>query len=201
MADKRSKGRERRRQVVAAKTCLRDLRIELVVLNHRVAVRVALKDIDFDCLDVITRHGPLTPSSLAARVGVHVAATRMFNRLEAGGWISGTVPRETAGPWSSPDRQGELYGLFDPMNTGSDEICAGSSDEELNTIVDFLQRAWHGGCRRGRPGLTPVRPRGTANPGHSVALQLVRSRAARSATGWVMRTHRECACSVARGIT
>ena len=144
MADKRSRGRERRRQVVAAKTSLRDLRIELVVLNHRVGSRVALRDVDFDCLDVITRHGPLTPSALAARVGVHVATmTGILNRLEAGGWITrdrAEADRRAVVVSSTPDRQGELYGLFDPMNTRLDEICADYSDEELDTIVDFLRR-------------------------------------------------------------
>ena len=124
LADKQSQGRERRRQVVAAKTSLRDLRIELVVLNHRVGSRVALKDVDFDCLDVITRHGPLTPSALAARVGVHVATmTGILNRLEAGGWISrnrAEGDRRAVVVSSTPDRQGELYGLFDPMNTRLD---------------------------------------------------------------------------------
>ena len=45
-------GRERRRKVAAATNALRDLRVELAVLNHRVGNRVELKDLDFDCLDV-----------------------------------------------------------------------------------------------------------------------------------------------------
>ncbi len=65
--------RERRRLVTATKRGLRDLRIELSVLNHRVGNRLELRDIDFDCLDVIVRHGPLAPSVLARRVGVHLA--------------------------------------------------------------------------------------------------------------------------------
>ena len=61
--------RERRRKVAAVTNALRDLRIELAVLNHRVGNRVALKDLDFDCLDVIARHGPISPSALADPVG------------------------------------------------------------------------------------------------------------------------------------
>src|SRR6187549_1099244 len=81
--------RERRRLVNATKRALRDLRIELSVLNHRVGRRVELRDIDFDCLDVIVRHGPVTPTVLARRVGVHLATmTGILNRLEAGGWIT-----------------------------------------------------------------------------------------------------------------
>ena len=69
--------------------------------------------------------------------------TGILNRLEAGGWISrhrAEGDRRAVVVSSTPDRQGELYGLFDPMNTRLDEICAGYSDEELDTIVDFLQR-------------------------------------------------------------
>jgi DNA-binding MarR family transcriptional regulator len=144
VAKKPSQGRERRRRVAAAKSGLRDLRIELVVLNHRVGSRVELKDIDFDCLDVIARHGPLTPSALAGRLGVHLATmTGILNRLEAGGWITrdrAQDDRRAVVLTSTPDRQRELYGLFDGMNSRLDEICEEYTDEELDTIVGFLQR-------------------------------------------------------------
>ena len=82
-------GRERRRKVAAVTNALRDLRIEFAVLNHRVGTRVELKDLDFDCLDVVARHGPISPSALADRVGVHLATmTGILNRLEEGGWIT-----------------------------------------------------------------------------------------------------------------
>src|ERR1700745_3505359 len=82
-------GRERRRKVVAATNALRDLRVELAVLNHRGGKRVELKDLDLDCLDVIARDGPISPSALADRVGVHLATmTGILNRLEEGGWIT-----------------------------------------------------------------------------------------------------------------
>src|SRR5690348_9296651 len=87
-------GRERRRTVTAVLNGLRDLRTELAVYSHRVGTRVELKDVDFDCLDVIAREGPLTPTALATRVGVHVATmTGILNRLEEGRWIS-RVPAE-----------------------------------------------------------------------------------------------------------
>jgi len=144
LAGKPNQGRERRRRVAAAKINLRDLRIELAVLNHRVGSRVELKDIDFDCLDVIARHGPLTPSALAGRVGVHLATmTGVLNRLEAGGWITrdrAQDDRRAVVVASTPGRQRELYGLFDGMNSRLDEICEGYSDKELDTIADFLRR-------------------------------------------------------------
>ena len=65
--------RARRRRFAAAKQSLRELRIELAVLNHRVGSKIEIKDIDFDCLDMIIRHGPISPTALARRVGVHLA--------------------------------------------------------------------------------------------------------------------------------
>jgi DNA-binding MarR family transcriptional regulator len=143
VAEKLSKDRARRRRIVAATRGLRDLRIELAVLNHRVGTRVELRDLDLDCLDVIASSGPLTPSALAGRVGVHVATmTGILSRLETGGWITRTsVPddRRAVLVGTTPDRQRELYGLFDGMNTRLEEICDRYSDDELDTIIDFLQ--------------------------------------------------------------
>src|SRR5690348_172621 len=101
--------RDRRRRETAVLSGLRDLRIELAVLNHRVGSKAELKDLDFDCLDVVARHGPLTPSALAARVGVHVATmTGILNRLEQGGWVTRTRSdddRRAVVVTSTPDRQ------------------------------------------------------------------------------------------------
>jgi DNA-binding MarR family transcriptional regulator len=143
VAKKPTGDRARRRVVAAVARGLRDLRIELAVLNHRVGSRVQLKDLDFDCLDVVARQGPLTPSALAGRVGVHAATmTGILDRLEAGGWITrarAEDDRRTVLIETTPDSQRELYGLFDGMNTRLEEICARYSDAELGTIVDFLQ--------------------------------------------------------------
>jgi DNA-binding MarR family transcriptional regulator len=142
-------GRDRRRKVTAVINGLRDLRTELAVYSHRVGSHVELKDIDFDCLDVIARHGPLTPTALAARVGVHAATmTGILNRLEAGGWIS-RVPaaddRRAVRVAPTPDRQRELYAVLGGMNARMGEICEGYTDEQLETIADFLERAVEAG--------------------------------------------------------
>jgi DNA-binding MarR family transcriptional regulator len=130
--------------VAAVGQALRDLRIELAVLNHRVGSQVELRDLDFDCLDVVARSGPLTPSALASRVGVHVATmTGILSRLEAGGWITrepSPEDRRAVLVGTTADGQRELYRLFGGMNGRLQEICETYSDQELDTIVDFLQR-------------------------------------------------------------
>ncbi|MGN6793523.1 MAG: MarR family transcriptional regulator [Streptosporangiaceae bacterium] len=136
--------RERRRKVAETFSGLRDLRIELAVLNHRVGTRVRLRDLDFDCLDVIARSGPISPSALAGRLGVHLATmTGVLDRLEQGGWVTrGRAPgdRRAVVLASPPDRQREVYAEFDGMNTRMGQILARYSDDQLDAIVDFLRQ-------------------------------------------------------------
>ncbi len=63
----------RGRSTVAIKESLRDLRVQLALLNHQVGAKVELKDVDLDCLDLVSRHGPLNPTALARRAGLHPA--------------------------------------------------------------------------------------------------------------------------------
>jgi DNA-binding MarR family transcriptional regulator len=130
--------------VAAAISGLRDLRIELAVLNHRVGKRVELKDLDLDCLDVVARHGPISPSALAGRVGVHLATmTGILNRLEEGSWVTrdrAEDDRRAVVLSSTPERQRKLYEVFGAMNSRMGQICERYTDEELDTIVDFLNR-------------------------------------------------------------
>src|SRR5881394_1889823 len=84
-----SSGVRRRRSTVAVKESLRELRNQLSLLNHQVSAHLALKDVDLDCLELIARHGPLSPSALARRAGLHPATmTGILDRLQKGGWIT-----------------------------------------------------------------------------------------------------------------
>src|SRR5947208_14156533 len=70
------------------KDSLRDLGTQLAQLSHSVGARLDLKPTDLECLDLISRHGPISPSALARRAGLHPATmTGVLDRLESGGWI------------------------------------------------------------------------------------------------------------------
>lgn len=136
--------RRRRRLTVAIKQALRDLRTQLSLLNHTVGTHLDLRDVDLDCLDIISRHGPLSPSALARHAGLHPATmTGILDRLERGGWVirdrdpadrRGVVVRDRR------DRNAELFGLFAGMNASMDRICAGYGDAELELLAGFLRR-------------------------------------------------------------
>src|SRR6202049_548965 len=80
--------RRRQRSSADIRNSLRELRIQLSLLNYRVGRQLELKDVDLDCFDMIDAYGPLSPSALARRAGLHPATmTGILDRLERGGWI------------------------------------------------------------------------------------------------------------------
>jgi len=143
--------RRRRRSTRAIKESLRELNIQLALLNHRVGARLDLKDVDLDCLELIARHGPLTPSSLARRAGLHPATmTGILDRLERGGWVTrerDPSDRRAVVVRALRDRNGELLRLYSGMNASMDEICAGYGESELELLADFLRRTAKAGGR------------------------------------------------------
>ena len=140
----RDAGQRRRRSGRAIKVSLRDLRVQLALLNHRVGARLDLKDVDLDCLDLVARHGPLSPSALARRAGLHPATmTGVLDRLERGGWVArDRDPSDRRAVVVRPlgDRNAELLRLYSVMNASMDRICARYGDEDLELIADFLRR-------------------------------------------------------------
>ena len=91
--------RRRRRFGTEIKESLRELSTQLALLNHQVVAHLDLKDGDLNCLDLIARHGPLGPSALARRAGLHPATiTGILDRLERGGWAARERAVSTAAP-------------------------------------------------------------------------------------------------------
>jgi DNA-binding MarR family transcriptional regulator len=144
-----SSGRVRRRLATEIKESLRELSIQLSLLNHQVGAHADLKDVDLDCLDLINRHGPLSPSALARRAGIHPATmTGILDRLERGGWITrerDPDDRRAIAVRALRDRNAELFGLYSGMNSSMDRICAEYEESELELLADFLRRTTDAG--------------------------------------------------------
>jgi DNA-binding MarR family transcriptional regulator len=136
--------RLRRRAVAELKAELRGTRVQLSVLNHQVGTRAELKDVDLDCLDLISSRGPLSPSMLAKHAGLLPATmTGILDRLERGGWIArdrDPSDRRAVVIRVLPDRNAEMFRLYSGMNSLMDDICAGYDDTQIGVITDFLRR-------------------------------------------------------------
>jgi DNA-binding MarR family transcriptional regulator len=128
----------------AVREALRDLSVQMSLLTHRIGGHLDLKGTDLECLDLIDRYGPLSPSALARRAGLHPATmTGIIDRLERGGWIARERdPADRRGVVVQPvrSRRAEVLRLASGMNAAMTRICAGYQDDELELIARFLRR-------------------------------------------------------------
>ncbi|MFD5095513.1 MarR family winged helix-turn-helix transcriptional regulator [Amycolatopsis thailandensis] len=142
-----SGGRPRRRKVAGIKGALRELNNQLALFNHQLSAKVALKPVDFDCLELLNLHGPLSPSALAKQAGLHPATmTGVLDRLQRAGWVTRDRPRDAVDRRAvvvavTGDRDAEIYRHLAGMNAKMDDLCGGYTDAELDLIGDFLRRA------------------------------------------------------------
>jgi DNA-binding Lrp family transcriptional regulator len=97
--------------------------------NRHVSARLELRDLDLDCLNVIDSHGPLSPSALARRSGLHPATiTGILDRLERGGWIARERdPSDRRGVLirAPRERTADLMRLYSGMNVSMNKRLAG----------------------------------------------------------------------------
>jgi DNA-binding MarR family transcriptional regulator len=136
--------RHHRRLSTSVKESLRELSVQLSLLNNQVGARLKLKEVDVDCLDLVSRHGPLSPTALARRAGLHPATmTGVLDRLERGGWITrdrDPNDRRSVLVRALRDRSAELFQLYAGMTDSVDAICEGYTEAELELLTDFLRR-------------------------------------------------------------
>jgi DNA-binding MarR family transcriptional regulator len=141
--------RRRRRLARGVQESLRDMSVQISLLQHQVGGRVDLRATDLECLDLISRFGPLSPSALARRAGVHPATmTGVLDRLERGEWIArdrDPVDRRGVTVRALRSRVGEVARLYSGMSAAMDEICAAYGEGDLELLADFLRRTAEAG--------------------------------------------------------
>jgi DNA-binding MarR family transcriptional regulator len=121
------------------------LQWQLALLNHHGGAHLDLRDVDFDCLNLISRHGPLSPSALSQLAGLHPATmTGILDRLERGGWVArerDPADRRAVLVRALRDRSADLLRLYSGMSTSMNKLLAGYDNTELQLLADFLHRA------------------------------------------------------------
>ena len=128
---------------------LNDVALQLSLLNRRVGARLELKDADLECFNLVFTEGPLTPTVLARRSGLHPATvTGVLDRLERAGWVvreRDPGNRRAVLVRALRDRNGELFGLLAGMNDAMTGVLGHYSAAELDLIAGFLRRTLDAG--------------------------------------------------------
>jgi DNA-binding MarR family transcriptional regulator len=142
--DRAEEIRRRQRATTEIRDSLRKLRIQFALLNYRVGSQLELKDVDLDCLDILDAHGPLSPTALARRAGVHPATmTGILDRLEKGGWVvreRDPADRRAVLVRAVRDRYDQLLRLYSGLSRSMNKLLAEYSDADLELIADFMRR-------------------------------------------------------------
>ena len=141
--------RGQRRLKAAVKESMRELSVQLSLLNAQVSAHLKLKEADIDCLDVISRFEPISPSELARRTGLHPATlTGILDRLERGSFIGrerNPADRRAVLIRARRERGAEIYRLYAGMNGAMDGILGRYAEAELEVLADFLRRTVQAG--------------------------------------------------------
>ena len=149
--------RERRRFASAIGQSLRELAIQLSLLNHQIGAKLELRDVDIDCLDLIDREGPLTPSTLARLAGLHPATiTGILDRLERGGWVArerDPADRRAVLVRARRERLPDLLRLYGGMNRSMNQIYAGYSETRAGSDRRLLRAHGEGRQNSNRPAI------------------------------------------------
>ena len=134
---------------MAVRTNVRELSLQLALLDQQVARHLEMRDVDLDCLALLIRHGPMGASALARTAGLHPATlTGVLDRLEKSGWIvraRDVNDRRAVVVRAQPDRTDRLYELYRGLNGSMDDLLHGYDESQLALVADFLARAREAG--------------------------------------------------------
>ncbi len=118
-----------------------------VLFTHAIAEQVGLSATEFESLDVLGNCGSMTAGQLARACGLSTGGvTGMVDRLEKAGFVK-RVPdardrrKVIVERIESETLHRKVVELYRPVAAGFTEIVSHYSDEQIETILDFMNRA------------------------------------------------------------
>jgi DNA-binding MarR family transcriptional regulator len=137
--------RARRRTMNDIADSMREMAVQMAVLNMRAGERVGLRDVDLKALDILMRDGEAGASVLGRRLGMHPATmTGVLDRLEKGGWIvreRDPDDRRAVRVKVVHPKVGEVVQLFTGINAEMGGVLDRYDQHQLETLVDFIKAA------------------------------------------------------------
>jgi DNA-binding MarR family transcriptional regulator len=135
---------ERLRLLVAIAEEGRRMSTRSVLLHAAVADKLGLNPSDHKCADVLQgQPGPITAGRLAELTGLSTGAiTGVLDRLERAGFVARDQDpndRRRVVIRCTPERAPDLRPVFMPLRDAMIGFCTRYTDDELRTILDFMQ--------------------------------------------------------------
>jgi DNA-binding MarR family transcriptional regulator len=132
--------------VLALEQALRETSAQSVLFSQAVAERAGMSPADLESLDLLIRHGPMTAGRLAELTGLTTGAvTGLVDRLERRGYARRERhPTDRRSVVVQPLTEPALRDLepsYTAMRQAIDKLFSRYSEEELNVILDFMERA------------------------------------------------------------
>ena len=123
---------------------LREIRAVSAAFEANLAGKLTVNATDLLAMENLIEDGPLTPTDLAARLGVSTAAmTTSIDRLTALGHVTRTPnPADRRGVLVVPTPESTQRAMASilPMVSGIDRVLDDFDDSEKAVIVDYLER-------------------------------------------------------------
>lgn len=124
---------------------MREVLGSLNTFNQSVGKPLGLNAVEFLCLDLVSRHEPITPGHLADLCGLQPATvTGVLDRLETSGWVKrerDAKDRRRVFVHALRERAPELGHRLGGMRRALREISEAYTEEQLALILGFLNKA------------------------------------------------------------
>ncbi len=112
--------------------------------DEQVAAALGINRTDLRCLDILDQRGALTAGQLADAMHLSSGAvTTLVDRLERAGYarrVRDTTDRRRVLIDLDPATVSRTMAFYAPLYHGSVRLLEGRTDEELELMIDFLER-------------------------------------------------------------
>lgn len=121
-----------------------ELSIALDLIGNAAATRIGINQTDLICLNLLVRHGPMSPGQVANSLGLTTAAiSAMATRLEGGGYAYREIdPKDRRRILMHASQEGtrQAFGLFDDFYTAAARLFTVYDEPDLRKLAELLTR-------------------------------------------------------------